>query len=122
MIDIKELRKGDIVRCESRTLRIDEINNDVIKTIWGEYSIEDILPVEIGSGYDANITLKSHIPIMATYVRDGDPTPIHQDYYFMQYEIDNVKIADVVRNNHIIYVHELQRWLEVNMPDEYLYV
>ncbi|MDD3238641.1 MAG: hypothetical protein PHW47_00860 [Lachnospira sp.] len=121
MIDIKELRIGDIVRCESRVLRIEEINNDVIKTIWGEYSIGDIKPIEIGSGCDANIILKSRIPIMATYVRDGDPIPVHQDYYFMRYRIDDIDISTIVEKNNIKYVHKLQRWLEDNMPDYYLY-
>lgn len=115
-----EYKIGDIVRCGTRTIVIKEIENRIIKTIWGDYSIDDIEPIEIGNGYDSDITLKSHIPIMASYVRDGDPIPVHRDYYFMQYEINNVKIADVVRDNHIMYVHELQRWLEVNMPDEYL--
>lgn len=115
-----EYKIGDIVRCGTRTMAIKEIENRIIKTIWGDYSIDDIEPVEIGSGYDSDITLKSHIPIMASYVGANDPILVHRDYYFMQYEIDGIKIADVVNDNHIMYVHELQRWLEVNMPDEYL--
>lgn len=121
-MELKELKQGDIVRFESRVLCIQEIGNDVIKTIWGEYPIDDIKPVEIGSGYDLDITLRSHIPIMASFVRDGDPIPVHKDLYFMRYTINNVCISEVVNNNNIKYVHELQRWLEVNMPDEYLYV
>lgn len=111
---------GDIVHCGARVFIIKEIGDRTVKSIWGDFSFDEIQPIKIGSGYDSDITLSSHIPIMASCVESNGPIPIHRNYHFLQYEIDGVKIVDVVDDNHIEYVHELQKWLKINMPDEYL--
>ena len=75
---------GDIVRCGSELLCISEIEGDKVKSSWQSYLLDEIKPVEIGR-YDSDITLKSHIPIMASIVGIDDAIPVHQDYYFMEY-------------------------------------
>lgn len=112
---------GDIVRCGSKLLCVAKIEGQTVCSKWDSYSLNEIEAVKIGSGYDRDIVLKSVRPLAASFVGLNDPIPVYRDYYFMKYSIDGVKIADVVKDNQIEYIHDLQKWLKENMPSQYLY-